>query len=48
MNTVLKKKNYLQRKREAILNLGYEYIAYRNRTKKSLRALKRQITLLQS
>ena len=31
---------YLEQKREAILGLGYEYIKFRSKTKKSLTRLK--------
>ena len=33
-------KIYLEQKREAILGLGYEYIKFRSKTKKSLTRLK--------
>ena len=48
METVLRKQSYLERKREIILNLGYDFVIYRNRAKKSLKALKKQIISLQS
>ena len=48
MEAVLKKENYLERKRALVLNLGYDFVAYRSRAKKSLRTLKRQIISLQS
>jgi len=44
MDTIIEKQTYLERKRQAILELGYEYVRFRNRTKKSLTALKRQIS----
>lgn len=40
METLIEKQTYLERKRQAILELGYEYIKFRNRTKKSLIQLK--------
>ncbi len=40
MNTTLEKQTYLERKRQAILELGYDYVKFRNRTKKSLLQLK--------
>lgn len=48
MEATFKKQTYLERKRELILNLGYDFIAYRSRAKKSLKILKGQITSLQS
>ncbi|MEM9000353.1 MAG: hypothetical protein AAGB24_08815 [Bacteroidota bacterium] len=39
----LAKQRYLDRKRQTILNLGYDYIAFKSRTKKSLRTLKKII-----
>lgn len=35
--------NYMERKRLAVLNLGYDFVVFRNRTKKSLMTLKKQI-----
>jgi hypothetical protein len=40
METLMKKPNYLERKRQAILSLGYDYVKFRSRTKKSLVQLK--------
>lgn len=39
------KHSYLERKRQSVLELGYEYVCFRNRVKKSLVTLKRQILL---
>lgn len=43
MNTIVEKQTYLERKRQAILALGYDYVKFRSRAKKSLRSLKRII-----
>lgn len=43
MNTVLKKESYLERKRLAILNLGYDYVKFRSKARKSVAHLKRII-----
>lgn len=43
MKRTLKKQSYLERKRRAILDLGYDYIKFRSRSKKSLRTLKKII-----
>lgn len=40
METLVKKTGYLERKRMAILNFGYDLVVFRNRTKKSLAQLK--------
>ncbi|MEM8927926.1 MAG: hypothetical protein AAGC45_06970 [Bacteroidota bacterium] len=40
METNIKQPTYLERKRKAILELGYDYVKFRNRTKKSLQQLK--------
>ncbi len=40
MKAIMNKQNYLERKREVILNLGYEFVAYRSHAKKSLNKLK--------
>lgn len=48
METLIEKRTYLERKRQAILELGYEYVRFRSRTKKSLAALKRQISSFHS
>jgi len=37
---------YLERKRLAVLNFGYDLVIFRNRARKSMNALKRQIHLL--
>ncbi len=41
MERTLMKTNYLERKRQAILDMGYTYVRFRSRAKKSLRTLKR-------
>jgi len=46
METKIRKQQYLERKREAILNLGYDFIVFRSRARKSLGNLKKQIGLL--
>ncbi len=46
MKTSIGRQTYLERKRKTILNLGYEFVAYRSRTKKSLKTLKKQIIAL--
>ena len=43
MDAFIKKTGYLERKRQAILDLGYDYIKFRSRTRKSLAQLKRMI-----
>ncbi|WP_343486214.1 hypothetical protein [Allomuricauda sp. d1] len=43
MKTLVKKQSYLERRRTAILNFGYDYVAFRNRAKKSLVRLKELI-----
>lgn len=43
MQTTIKKQNYLERKRQTILNMGYGYIRFKSRARKSLRTLKRII-----
>lgn len=40
MDTLMKKSTYLERKRQAILELGYDYVRFRSRTKKSLQQVK--------
>ena len=45
METHNEKQTYLERKRQTILELGYEYVRFRSRTKKSLITLKKQILL---
>ena len=40
METKGERQTYLEQKREAILSLGYDYISFRNRTKKSLIRIK--------
>ena len=44
METLIEKQNYLERKREAILELGYDFVRFRSRAKKSLGTIKRQIS----
>lgn len=46
METAIKRQTYLERKRKVILNLGYGFVAYRSRAKKSLKTLKKQIIAL--
>ena len=41
METAIKRPTYLERKRQAILELGYDYVKFRSRTKKSLKILKK-------
>lgn len=48
METLIEKQTYLERKRQAILELGYEYIRFRSRVKKSLAALKKHISSFHS
>ena len=48
MDTLMKKPTYMERKRQAILELGYEYVRFRSRAKKSLAVLKRQISSFHS
>ncbi len=43
MKAIANKQTYLERKRLAILDLGYDYIKFRSKTKKSLTQLKRMI-----
>ncbi|MEM1336187.1 MAG: hypothetical protein AAGF96_00495 [Bacteroidota bacterium] len=43
MNTILKKTGYMERKRQAILNLGYDYVKFRSKAKKSVIQIKRII-----
>lgn len=43
METLIEKNSYMERKRQAILALGYDYVRFRSRTKKSLVTLKKQI-----
>ena len=43
MKTAIRKQGYLERKRQAILSLGYDYIRFRSKAKKSLTQLKRII-----
>jgi len=40
MKTNIKKETYFEHKRQIILSLGYDYIKFRSRTKKSLNQLK--------
>lgn len=40
MEAIIKKQNYLDRKRALILDMGYDYVRFRSRTKKSLLQLK--------
>ncbi len=40
METLMNKPTYLERKRQAILEIGYNYVKFRSRTKKSLLQLK--------
>ena len=40
MKTHIEKETYLERKRQAILDLGYDYVKFRYRAKKSLLQLK--------
>lgn len=39
-----KKVDAIERSRDAILNLGYDYIEFKSKSKKSLTRLKKQIT----
>ncbi|WP_210423687.1 hypothetical protein [Croceivirga thetidis] len=48
METIIKKQNYLDRKRALILDMGYDFVRFKSRTKKSLATLKRQISSFQS
>jgi len=43
MEIFIEKQTYLERKRQAILALGYDYIKFRSRTKKSITQLKNSI-----
>lgn len=40
MKTLTEKQTYLERKRQVILSLGYDYVQFRSRAKKSLVQLK--------
>jgi hypothetical protein len=40
MEIQIEKQTYLERKRQAILDLGYDYIKFRNRAKKCLIQIK--------
>ncbi|MET1259494.1 hypothetical protein ABV409_09130 [Flagellimonas sp. DF-77] len=48
IHTTTTKTTYLERKRRVILDMGYGFIAFRSRTKKSLKTLKKQIGYLTS
>ncbi len=43
MEAVMKKPNYLERKRQAVLDMGYDFVRFKSRVRKSVVLIKKRL-----